>query len=84
MQEDKRAVAAADQQMDISHLHVVVFFGGGMGGHWHVIFKIKSNRDVRLDIINGTSRLICRHKGSLAGTRGGVLYQTNRMAEATV
>lgn len=48
------------------------FFGGGMGGHWHVIYKIKSNRDVRLGIINSTSCVICRHKGSLAGTRGVV------------
>lgn len=66
------------------HLHVVVFFGGGgREGHWHVIYKIKSNRDVRLGIINNTICVIGQHKGWLVGMRGGVLYQTNRVAEAT-
>lgn len=34
------------------HLHVV-FFLGGRGSHCHVIYKIKSNKDQRRDIING-------------------------------
>lgn len=51
------------------------FFWRGQGGdHWHVIYKIKSIKDLSRGVINGTRCVTWEHKGSLTGRRGGVCY----------
>lgn len=52
LQEDKRAVDTAHQQMDIS-ICMLLFLLGVRGSHCHLIYKIKSNKDLRREIING-------------------------------